>query len=99
MIKTLLATLAATAALSGCAAMPTDGSPLAANASPPLDCKVVVIDSTAQSMRLANGRAANIDDMNRVEGAQEATRLYAQPPRQLRAPPGNGLVNDAFYGC
>ena len=98
-MKTLLATLAAAATLAACAGMPTDSGEVAATGYTPLDCKVVVVDSTARSMRLANGGKVDGDEINRVEGAQQATRLYARPPRQLRAPPGNGLINDAFYRC
>jgi hypothetical protein len=90
---------AVAAALSGCATTAPTGAALAANADPPTQCKYVTVDSGYQSLRMAGQTGVGGDAIDRSAGALEANRIYANPPRGLRAPPGSGLVHDLAGDC
>ena len=95
----LIAVAALAAIVAGCAATGPASDGMAANAYPPGDCKAVVVDSTAQAMRMDRQAGVGGDAMDRVEGALGANRLDGNPPRALRAPPGTGLAYDLNHNC
>ena len=87
-------------AVTGCATM-ADDEPLAARQ----ECKSVAVYSGAEAIRHdVHGTAredalAQDEGTKRAEGAMAVSRTRLENPRELRAPPGSGLMNDLARRC
>ena len=87
-------------ASAGCATV--DGPEAIANAQAQReDCKVVTVSSTSQELRLANGRAADVNAMQQTEGQLDLGHVKLDEPRAVRNPiaPEQSLVSKALREC
>jgi len=97
--RSLLVTAIATLALVGCATTP-DGA-LVASAEK-RDCKVRVVDSAAEEIRLAHQQTVGGTSLERAEGEQRLGRIKNfREPASLRFPGAReeGIVSQTLRDC
>lgn len=97
--KSLLVTAIATLALTGCATTP-DGAFVAS--AEKRDCKVRIVDSAAEEIRLAHQSVVGGTALDRIEGEHRLGRIKnGREPATLRFPsaPEQGIVSQTLRDC